>query len=336
MFLEIFNLIKKYENIVIARHIGVDPDAMASSFALKNSILLTFPDKHVRLAGTGSSRFSYFGKFDKQEDVKENTLLIVTDTPDIKRIDGVADLTKYSDIIKIDHHPFMEKFSNTSVEYIDVKAGSASQIVLELIKTTDLLMDKQIAEQIFWGIVSDTNRFMYNDSTSKTFYLVGELLEKYDLDLQKLYEPLYARPLEEVRLEGYIASNMVVTENGVAHIKITNQTLEEFKTDAAAPGNMIGDFNYIDGIIVWMFITEDVKNNNYRISIRSRGPIVNTIAEKYNGGGHKFACGARITDLALSESLIKDLDEVCAKYTKEKEKREENEDCECISKNHSN
>ena len=326
MFLKIYELIKKYENIVIARHIGVDPDAMASSFALKNSILLTFPNKHVRLAGTGSSRFSYFGKFDKSEDVKENTLLIVTDTPDIKRIDGVGDLTKYADIIKIDHHPFMEKFSPNSVEYIDIKAGSASQIVLELIEQTDLLMDKQIAEQIFWGIVSDTNRFMYNDSTSKTFHLVGNLLEKYDLDLQKLYEPLYARPLEEVRLEGYISTNMEVTENGVAYIKISNQILEEYKTDAAAPGNMIGDFNYINGILVWMFITEDVKNENYRISIRSRGPVINSIAEKYNGGGHSFASGARITDINLADNLIKDLDELCLKYTKEKEKREENED----------
>lgn len=324
MFLKIYELIKKYDNIVIARHIGVDPDAMASSFALKNSILLTFPEKHVRLAGTGSNRFSYFGKLDKNEDVKENTLLIVTDTPDIKRIDGVPDLSKFSDIIKIDHHPFMEKFSENSVEYIDVKAGSAAQVVLELIQNTDLLMDKQIAEQIFWGIVSDTNRFMYNDSTSKTFHLVGELLEKYDLDLQKLYEPLYARPLEEVRLEGFIALNMEVSENGVAHIKISNDILEQYKTDAAAPGNMIGNFNYIDGILVWMFITEDVKNENYRISIRSRGPIVNKVAEKYNGGGHKYACGARITDLKLSDDLVKDLDELCLKYKKEKRDEIEN------------
>ena len=144
------------------------------------------------------------------------------------------------------------------------------------------------------------------------------------MDLQKLYEPLYARPLEEVRLEGFIATNMQVTENGVGYIKISNQILEEHKTDAAAPGNMIGDFNYIDGILVWMFITEDVKNDNFRISIRSRGPIVNTAAEKYNGGGHKFACGARITDINLADDLVKDLDELCAKYLKDKEKREEN------------
>lgn len=324
MFLKIYDLIKKYERIVIARHIGVDPDAMASSFALKNSILLTFPDKHVRLAGTGSNRFSYFGKLDKYEEVGENTLLIVTDTPDIRRIDGIDDINKFSAVIKIDHHPFIEKFGENSLEYIDVNSGSASQMVLELINHTDLLMDKQIAEQIFWGIVSDTNRFMYNDSSSKTFYLVGDLIDKYQLDLAKLYEPLYSRPLEEVRLEGFIAMNMEVTENGVAYIKINNSTLEEYKTDAASPGNMIGNFNYIDGIIVWLFITEDVKNENYRISIRSRGPVINNIAEKYNGGGHKFASGAKIKDLKDADKLIKDLDDLCKKYQKNKEDLNEN------------
>ena len=322
MFLEIYNLILKYDRIVIARHIGVDPDAMASSFALKNSILLTFPDKHVRLAGTGSNRFSYFGKLDKNEEVKENTLLIVTDTPDIRRIDGIDDLSKFSQVIKIDHHPFIEKFGENSLEFIDVTSGSASQMVLELINNTNLLMDKQIAEQIFWGIVSDTNRFMYNDSSSKTFYLVGDLIAKYHLDLAKLYAPLYARPLEEVRLEGYIAMNLEVTENGVAYIKISNSVLEEYKTDAASPGNMIGNFNYIDNIYVWLFITEDVKNNNYRISIRSRGPVINTTAEKYNGGGHRFASGAKITDLSMADNLIKDLDDLCIKYKKEIEKDE--------------
>lgn len=325
MYLEIYNLIKKYEKIIIARHIGVDPDAMASSFALKNSILLTFPEKHVRLAGTGSNRFSYFGKFDKNENVEENTLLIVTDTPDIKRIDGIDDITKFSDVIKIDHHPFIEKFSDNALELIDVNAGSASQIVLELINNTDLLMDKQIAEQIFWGIVSDTNRFMYNDCTSKTFHLVGNLIDKYELDIFKLYGPLYSRPLSEVRLEGFIAMNLNVTPNNVAYIKISNEILEEYKTDAASPGNMIGNFNYINEVLVWVFVTEDVKNGNFRISIRSRGPIINTVAEKYNGGGHKYASGAKITDLTLADNLINDLDELCLKYKKEKEKREEDE-----------
>ena len=316
MFHEIYDLICKYENIVIARHVGVDPDAMASSCALKNSILLTFPNKHVRLLGTGTNRFAYFGRLDRVEDILDDTLLIVTDTPDIRRIDGVDDLKKFKDIVKIDHHPFIDKFSENSIEYIDVLASSASQIVLELINNTDLLIDKQIAEQLFWGIVSDTNRFMFNNSTSKTFYMIGDLIKKFDLDINKLYEPLYLRPLEEVRLEGFIGETMNVTENGVAYIKITNDILEKFRVDAAAPGNMIGNFNYIDGVYVWLFVTEDVKNGNFRVSIRSRGPVINVVAEKYNGGGHKFASGAKLFDINIADQLIKDLDDLCLKYKK--------------------
>ena len=148
-------------------------------------------------------------------------------------------------------------------------------------------MDEEIAKQLFWGIISDTNRFMFNNSTSKTFHLVGDLISKFDLDINKLYEPLYSRPLEEVRLEGFIGKEMIVTEHGVGYMLITNKILEEYHVDAASPGNMIGDFNYIDGVYVWMFVTEDVKNGNYRVSIRSRGPVINFVAENYNGGGHK-------------------------------------------------
>ncbi len=319
MFQEIYKLIESYNNIYIARHVGVDPDAMGSTCSLKNSILLTFPNKHVKLLGTGSNRFSYFGKFDKQEDILPNSLLIVCDTPDLRRIDGVDDINKFSDIIKIDHHPFIEKFSEKSLEYIDTDASSASQIVLELILDTPLLMDRQIAEQIFWGIISDTNRFMFNNSKSKTLYLVGDLIDKYQFDINKLYEPLYARPLSEVRLEGYIGTNLEVTENKVGYIKITDKILNEYQTDAASPGNMIGNFNYIDEVYVWIFITEDIKNDNYRISIRSRGPIINTVAEKYNGGGHKFACGAKLKDMEQIDKLINELDELCKKYLKEKD-----------------
>ena len=324
MFKDIYELIKKYERIVVARHVGVDPDAMASSCALKNSILLTFPDKKVRLAGTGSNRFNYFGKLDKQEEVKEDTLLIVVDTPDIKRIDGIGDIKLYKEVVKMDHHPFIEKMGN--LEYIDDTASSAAQIVLELINNTDLLMDKMIAEQLFWGIVSDTNRFMFNNSSAKTFHLVGDLIQKYELDINKLYEPLYLRPLAEVRLEGYIAANLEVTENGVGFIKISDEILQKYKTDAASPGNMIGNFNYIDEVIVWVFVTEDVKNENYRVSIRSRGPVINTVAEKYNGGGHKFASGAKLSDITDATKMIKDLDSLCLKYKKDKEESEVNED----------
>ena len=67
MYREVVNKIKEYDTIVIARHIGVDPDALCSQLALRDSIKLTYPNKKVIAIGTGSSRFTHLGKLDKLE-----------------------------------------------------------------------------------------------------------------------------------------------------------------------------------------------------------------------------------------------------------------------------
>lgn len=310
---DIYKLIEKFEVIVLARHVGPDPDAMASTMALKDSILYTFKDKKVYNVGSGSSRFTYFGKLDRIENPK-NALLIVLDTPDIRRIDGIT-LTDYEKIVKIDHHPFVEKFAD--IEYINDKSSSASELVLDLINDTPLKMNEDIASKIYLGIVSDTNRFMFNNSTGDTFKKVAKLIDEYKLEIDKLYIPLYLRPINEVRLEGYIGLNLNITKNGVGYIKLTKDLLEQFAVDAASPGNMVNNFNYINEVLVWVFFTEDVKNENIRVSARSRGPVINSLLSKYNGGGHKYASGARIKTMDDADPIIDDLDFLCKKYKEE-------------------
>lgn len=320
MFKKIYKEIKKYNTIVIARHIGVDPDALASQLALKESIKLTFPNKNVYAVGNSSSKFSYMGKLDKLEDF-DNFLLIVLDTPDKKRID-YKDYSKASMTIKIDHHPFIEDFGG--IEYIDDSASSTSEILMELLLKTKLKCNSEIAKLLYYGLVSDSNRFLFDSSTSKTFNLVSTYLSKYPLKLSDIYTNLYLRPLKEVRLEGYISLNMKVTENGVAYIILTNDIITKFKADSASAGNMINNFNFIDEVLVWIIVTEDVKNNNVRVNIRSRGPEINKIAEKYNGGGHPQASGARLSSIDEAEALISDIDYATENYIKKEMSKHEN------------
>lgn len=315
VYKNIYKKIKKYNKIVIARHVGPDPDALGSSIGLKEIIKATFPEKDVFVVGTPASKFRYLGALDKfQDSMYEDSLLIVTDTPDKKRIDGV-DVDKFKEVIKLDHHPFIEKFG--TIEIVDEQASSASQIVMELVFQTKLKWSKTAAENLFIGLVADTDRFLFSYTTPKTFELVAYLIKETQIDFSSLYTNLYLRPFKEARFEGYIANHMQVTESGFAYCKLTDEILKEYEVDAATAGNMVNNFNYLEGIYAWAVFSEDANNNNIRGSIRSRGPIINEVAALHNGGGHKFASGVRLKDFEEVDTMALELDEVCRKYIEE-------------------
>lgn len=316
IYKSIYSEIKKYKKIYIARHIGPDPDAFGSQMALKESIKLTFPSKEVYAVGTTVSRFKYFGKVDKINNYDYDTsLLIVVDTPDNKRVD-IDNFLSFKNVVKIDHHPKVDTFGK--VELIDDTASSASELVLEIINNTKLKINDNIASNLFIGIVSDTNRFLFSTS-DKTFSLVSNLIHKNKLDIDKLYKQVYSKPLSEIRLMGYIASSLKVDKNGFAYIELDEDIINSFGADISSASNMINDFNNINEVMVWVFVSHDSKNNLYRVNIRSRGPVINEIASKYHGGGHKFASGVRTESHEDIENLINDLKKLCKEYS-EKEK----------------
>lgn len=315
IYKKIYKEIKKYDTIVLARHIGADPDALGSTFGLKEIILNTFPNKKVMVAGLPALRFKYIGLNDKVEvDNYDDALLIVMDTPNIKRIDGV-NIDDYKHIIKIDHHPFVDKFSD--IELVDVNASSASQLVLELVFNTRLKVNEEAAQKLYIGIIGDTERFLHDCTSVKTFDLVSKLIKTTKLDFTKLYEKIYLRPYKDIKFQSYILQNLTITPNGFAYIKLPDEILEEFNVDSSTAGNMVNNFNYIDEYVAWGVFSYDKANKNIRGSIRSRGPIINEVAANYGGGGHIYASGVRLESFDVVDDFVKDLDEVCLKYKQE-------------------
>lgn len=318
IYKKIYAEIKKYNTIYLVRHIGPDPDAVASQIALKDSILETFPTKKVYAVGSSVSKFKYIGKLDKVNNFDYNKSLVITlDVPNMSRVDGL-DLNNFKNIIKIDHHPFVEKFND--LEYIDEEACSTCEMLVDLINNTKLKMTSHIAKTLFIGIISDSNRFLFNPCTDRVLFKVADLVKKYKLNMQSIYEEIYSRPMSEVRLMGYIASNLKVTKNKFAYIILENDIVSSFNADASSASNMVNEFNNIEDFIVWMFVSKDIKNDLFKINLRSRGPIINELATKYNGGGHKFSSGARVKTKEELNDIIYDLDQLCYEYLKEKNK----------------
>lgn len=318
IYKKILKKIKQYDTIVIARHVGPDPDAICSQIALRDTLKEQYPKKNVYAIGVGVSKFRKYGLLDRIDNKNLHKCLLITlDVPNFCRIDGIDELN-YQEIIKIDHHPFEEDFGG--LEWINEGACSTCQMIAKMILKSNLPLLPQVASNLFLGMVSDSDRFLLYYTSVETFEIVTNLLKRSQIPFTKLYEKLYERPLEEIRFHGYLSDNLTVTDNGFAYVRISDEIIEKYGVDASTASNMINDFNYIKNVYVWVFVTYDIKNDVYKVNIRSKGPVINEIASRYHGGGHKYASGVRTSDENDIENLLKDLDNECKKYKENLEK----------------
>ena len=315
MYKKITKIIKKYDKIVLARHISPDPDAIASQIALRDSIKLTFPNKEVYAVGAGVHKFKYLGNLDKPElSTLENTLLIVLDVPNFCRLDGINDL-EYTAILKIDHHPAEDIVGD--VDWTDSTKSSTCEMIAELLLNSSLQIDTKIAEDLYIGMVFDSDRFLLPNTTPETLKIAYDLVKTTNINFVNLYDNLYERSINEEKFRAYLINNINISENKFGFIYVPSEDLKKFNVESTSVSNQVNDFYFIKELICWMFVVYDERNDIYKANIRSRGPIINEVASKYSGGGHKFASGCRSKDYKVIEALAKDLDATCKQYNDE-------------------
>ena len=316
LYKKIFKIIKDYNEIVLARHIGPDPDAIASQIALRDSIRLTFPQKKVYAVGAGVSKFKYLGNLDKPDLTElKDALLIVLDVPNFFRVDGIDGL-EYKAILKIDHHPAEDIIGD--VDWTDEGMSSTCEMITNLILDTKLVMDQKIAENLYIGMVFDSDRFLLQNTSTETFKTVYNLLNVSKIDFVPLYDNLYERSIVEEKFRAFLINHIEISDNYFGFIYVSAEDLKKYNVEATIVSNQVNDFYFIKELLCWMFVVYDERNEIYKANIRSRGPVINEVASKYNGGGHKFASGCRSKDYKVMEDLAKDLDDACKAYiTKE-------------------
>jgi bifunctional oligoribonuclease and PAP phosphatase NrnA len=312
---EILSSIKEFEQIVIHRHVRPDPDAYGSQIGLAKLIKATYPKKSVYVTGVEDPSLRFLSTLDELEDsLFEDALVIVCDTANQERIcDQRYQMGRK--LIKIDHHPNHDSYGD--ITWVDTNASSTSEMIYELYlhgkHSEGLKLNAEAARLIYAGIVGDTGRFLFPSATTKTFQYASELVQ-YDFDRTELYNNLYNTKHHIARLKGYILQNFTVSENGLSTIKITKDILNKYGLTTTETSQLIGILGDIEGVLAWVFFIEEP--DVIRVRLRSKGPIINGIAAKYNGGGHPMASGASVSNFQEADEVIKDLEETCRKYNK--------------------
>ena len=226
---EIIRTISLYDTIIIHRHVRPDPDAYGSQCGLAEILRATYPEKNIFAVGTPEPSLAFLYTPDVIEDpVYENALVIVCDTANQARISD----SRYNlgdKLIKIDHHPNEDQYGD--LLWVDTNASSTSEMIYELYlagkEQAGWTLPTKGAELIYAGIVGDTGRFLFPNTTKKTLKYAGELIE-YPFNSQALFNQLYETKLNVVRLNGYIYQNVSLSENGVASVFITRDILHQY------------------------------------------------------------------------------------------------------------
>ena len=299
--MNIFQIIEQYSKVVIFRHIRPDFDAFGSQFGLAKVIKEEFPNIQVMIGGTPDEQMLSQMKaetFDTFENTSD-ALAIVCDTSNRERIDG--DISDFKYVIKIDHHIVVDSYGDLNIEY--PAKSSACQIVAELCeKYLDHPISKQAATYLYFGMITDSNRFLY-DSTDDSTFNAASYLVKCKVVLNEVYSALYMKDEKELEIKKYIYQ-LYQKSGNILYYVLTQKDLDALNISRSKGSDYVNLLADVKGYPIWVAVSENIEENNYRVSIRSRKIAINDIANQYRGGGHAQASGCTLLTLDELPSLL--------------------------------
>ncbi|QOY33905.1 DHH family phosphoesterase [Anaerobacillus isosaccharinicus] len=308
---KIIETIENYHKIIIHRHVRPDPDALGSQGGLAYLIKEHYPKKEVYVVGDEEPSLEFIIKMDEiSDETFTDALIIICDTANVERISDER-YTKGKSIIKIDHHPNEDQYGD--LIWVDTNASSVSEMIFELFEEwhsqKGMEMTVHAARCLFAGIVGDTGRFRYPNTTERTFRFVSELV-KQPFSPIELYEPMERKSLNDARLQGYILNHFDFLEPGVGAINLTQTLLKEYNVSPSDASRLVNTFANVEGLKAWVCFVEE-PDQLIRVRLRSKGPIINGLAQKFNGGGHPLAAGASVHSWDEAQDVLDQLQEIC-------------------------
>jgi len=304
MYKKLINLINENDTITLFHHIKPDGDCAFSALAFYHFIKDNFKDKKVKITG-----FDDFNLYNLNHNVKDEfinrSLAIVLDTSDLARIDDKRIINaKY--IVKIDHHPAIEQFGNLNI--VDPTTAATAELLTNIFRSKDFKkyeLSKKVCNYLCCGILTDTLSFKTTNTTAKTLECASYLIEKGNLQLSDLNVYLFNKDIDTFNKVSKLRTMLIVDEK-FGYIYLNKKQLQKLKMTADEAKINIDCIGDIKELNIWAFFVE--KDGYIDGSLRSkRGFIINKLAYKFNGGGHKNAAGVKKLDEKMYKKLISQL-----------------------------
>ena len=295
--------ISSADTVALACHLGPDGDALGSLLAL--TIALQEQGKKT-VASWGSDPFTtpphytYLPKLDllspPSDFPTEPDLMITFDAGSFERLGSLEPNARAAkQLVVLDHHVSNDHFG--SINLIDADAAASAVIVFDLLRRLDAHLDRDIATCLYTGIVTDTGRFQYKNTTPEVHRITAELLAAGAPHVEITQTIYNTHPVGYLRLAATALEKLQVRDDAsLVWTWVTTDDLAHAQVgleDIEALIDLVRTADVADVAVV----LKQEPSGTYRVSMRSKGESdVGAVATRFGGGGHALAAGFTSSD----------------------------------------
>jgi len=314
-FEQIGRVLREHQRFAILSHVRPDGDALGSQLALALSLQQLGKDVRVWNEDGMLEKYCFLPRAElltKPPSTADDVdVAIALDTAIQNRLGTTFAAIGSTKIwINIDHHRSNPSYGD--LVFVDESAPATGEIIFNLIKSQGLPLNHDIAENLYAAISTDTGSFQYPKTSARTFEIAAELVRVGNLDVGQISQQLYENyPRRRLELLRELLRTMRFSECGrVASFSLTLKTAANLTVLPEDNEGLIDHLRAIRGVIVAVFF-EELADGKVRISMRSKDEAIDVcaICQKFGGGGHALAAGARVRG-SLAEVEAKVLEEI--------------------------
>ncbi len=303
--------LRRAPSVVVCGHLRPDGDAVGSTLALTLALrsvgvpaVPTLAEKSARVPKTydflpGTGLYVPLG------DLEVPSVFVALDTPNPGRLGEAAELAQAADtLVMLDHHPDAIEWGTVNVR--DPKASSTSLMVWRLVTgALEVTPTPEIAMCCYVGLITDTGRFQYDNTTSDAMREAADMLD-VGVEPAEVARLVYQdRSVGSLALEARAMERITVCNHG----RSAWSWIEE--GDFAETGAIVEEAEYLPDAVRLLGGIDAVAllrvwGDEVRVGLRSKtGADVGAVARHFGGGGHRAASG--FTYHGSKETLLAEL-----------------------------
>jgi len=289
------------EHPVLACHLGPDGDALGSMVALG----LGLASRGRKVTASWSEPFAVPRQYEwlpgldllaPPSDVPaEPDVMITFDAGSLERLGTLEPQARAAKkLIVVDHHRSNDSFGH--INLVDPDAAASAVLVHELLGRMGIPLDREIAQNLYVGLVTDTGRFQYSNTTPRVMRIAADLIS-HDIDHPRIARIVYdTHPLGYLHLLSIALSRIELiagssTESTMVWTWIDNDDLKTAGIGLDETEALIDVVRVAEEAEV-ACVLKETPDGRFKVSMRAKGAIdIGAICEALGGGGHALAAG---------------------------------------------